>query len=239
MREAWCVLHDSTCKSKCAAWCVKVYLLKEPTSADLLCFFPQGNDTLFVYISVRWAKFRMTIKLNRRVCITYLYMKIKCWTHRWWIHETINHLVKYLKLDSESFHEYFRMTREQFGDILFQIEPNYELKVNRARETINAKATFCYRAYNYVWGGCPWITCIKWRHGRLAWCVLTAPRAVNTRAQNEYASRITHDVHVKSLFLFSMISVNPHHASRITLHASRVCGDVAYSESPYSSILTG
>ena len=113
MREAWCVLHDSTCKSKCAAWCVKVYLLKEPTSADLLCFFPQGNDTLFVYISVRWAKFRMTIKLNRLVCMAYLYMKIKRWTHRWWIHETINHLVKYLKLDSESFHEYFRMTKEQ------------------------------------------------------------------------------------------------------------------------------
>ena len=67
----------------------------------------------------------------------------------------------------------------------------------------------------------------EWHRGRLAWCVLTAPRAVNTRAQNEYTSRIKHDIHVKSLFLFSMISVNTHQASRITLHASRVCGVVA------------
>ena len=41
----------------------------------------------------------------------------------------------------------------------------------------------------------------------------------------EYASlkriRITHDVHVESLFLFSMISVNTHHASRITRMWSR------------------
>ena len=94
----------------------------------------------------------------------------------------------------------------------------------------DVKATFCYGAD--VWCGCPWILggggypgeSIKWPHGRLAWCVLTAPRAVNTRAQNEYASCITHDVHVESLFLFSMISVSTHHASRITLHASRVCG---------------
>ena len=35
-------------------------------------------------------------------------------------------------------------------------------------------------------------------------------KAVNTRVQNEYASRITRDVHVESLFLFSMISVNTH-----------------------------
>ena len=88
-------------------------------------------------------------------------------------------------------------------------------KVNRARETISVKATFCYRAY--VWGGCPWITCkdlgrypaesIKWCHNRLAWC----PKRI----------RITHDVHVESLFLFSMSSVNTHHASRITRMWSR------------------
>ena len=44
----------------------------------------------------------------------------------------------------------------------------------------------------------------KIRHGRLL-----------------YASRITHDVHVVSLFLFSMISVSTHHASRITRMWSR------------------
>ena len=79
----------------------------------------------------------------------------------WWIHEIIKqiqiygvyyHLVKELKLDSERFQQYFRMTREQFGDILFHIKPLLA-KVNRGRETINAKATFCNRAY--VSGGCP------------------------------------------------------------------------------------
>ena len=73
----------------------------------------------------------------------------------WWIHEIIKqikiygvyyHLVKELKLDSKRFHQYFRMTREQFRDILFHIEPLLA-KVNRARKTINAKATFCYRDY--------------------------------------------------------------------------------------------
>ena len=70
--------------------------------------------------------------------------------HMWWIHE-INkqiklygvyyHLVKELKLDSERFHQYIRMTTEQFGDILFHIVPLLA-NVNRAKETINAKATF-------------------------------------------------------------------------------------------------
>ena len=46
------------------------------------------------------------------------------------------------------------------------------------------------------------------------------------RSQNgEYASpkriRITHDVHVESLFLFSMILVNTHHDSCITRMWSR------------------
>ena len=43
---------------------------------------------------------------------------------------------------------------------------------------------------------------------------------VDRSQSGEYASpkriRITRDVHVESLFLFSMISVNTHHASRIT-----------------------
>ena len=69
----------------------------------------------------------------------------------WWIHKIIKqiqiygvyyHLVKELKLDSERFQQYFRMT----------IKPLLA-KVNRGRETINAKATFCNRAY--VSGGCP------------------------------------------------------------------------------------
>ena len=83
-------------------------------------------------------------------------MKSRRWTHRWWIHEKIKqikiygvyyHLVQELKMDSERFHQYFRMTSEQFGDILvLQIEP-LRAKGNRARKTIHAKATFCYRAY--------------------------------------------------------------------------------------------
>ena len=41
------------------------------------------------------------------------------------------------------------------------------------------------------------------------------------RSQSLKRIRITHDVHVESLFLFSMISVNMHHASRITRMWSR------------------
>ena len=60
----------------------------------------------------------------------------------WWIHEIIKqikiyrvyyHLVQEMKLDSERSHQYFRMTREQLGDILFQIEP-LRAEVNRARK---------------------------------------------------------------------------------------------------------
>ena len=47
---------------------------------------------------------------------------------------------------------------------------------------------------------------------------------VDRSQSGEYASpkriRITHDVHVESLFLFSMISVNTHHASHITHQAT-------------------
>ena len=49
-----------------------------------------------------------------------------------------------LELDSERPHQYFRMTREQFGETMFQIEPLLAIKVNRGKETINAKATFFY-----------------------------------------------------------------------------------------------
>ena len=70
----------------------------------------------------------------------------------WWIHETIKqrktygvyyHVVQELELDSERFHQYFRMTREQFGETMFQIEPLLAIKVDRAEETINAKTMFC------------------------------------------------------------------------------------------------
>ena len=62
----------------------------------------------------------------------------------WWIHETIKqrktygvyyHVVQELELDSERFAQYFRMTKEQFGETMFQIEPLLALIV----KTMNAK----------------------------------------------------------------------------------------------------
>ena len=135
--------------------------------------------------------------------MAHLYMKSRRWTHRWWTNETIKqgktyevyyHTVQELELDW-SFRTFLSIFSDDKGAVRSYPVSDWAVTswVNRARET------FCYRAY--VWGGCSWITgkdlggyigeSIKWRHGRLAWCVLTAPGAVNTRARNEYASRIT------------------------------------------------
>ena len=51
--------------------------------------------------------------------------------HRFWVHEMLqkrkehgvyHHLVKELELDQERFHQYFRMSKEQFGELLSYVE---------------------------------------------------------------------------------------------------------------------
>ena len=51
--------------------------------------------------------------------------------HRWWVHDilkkrdergTYQHLVRELQDDGEKFQQYFRLTREQFSQVLFLVE---------------------------------------------------------------------------------------------------------------------
>ena len=51
--------------------------------------------------------------------------------HRWWVHSilqrrqqygTYHHLIAELELDSEKFHTYFRMSKDQFGSLLGKLE---------------------------------------------------------------------------------------------------------------------
>ena len=54
--------------------------------------------------------------------------------HRWWVHDIIknrfqqgayHNLVKYLQFDKEKFQQYFRLTREQFDQVLCYIEKDF------------------------------------------------------------------------------------------------------------------
>ena len=67
----------------------------------------------------------MTIKLNRHERNTLNEHVVDPWDNQTKenIYGVYYHLVQELELDSERFHRYFLMTREQLGDILFQIEP--------------------------------------------------------------------------------------------------------------------
>ena len=66
-RDAWCVLHVSTCTSKYDAWCVKVIFAKVANQCGSpVAFLHTGKWHLIcLNINVSWAKFRMTIKLYR------------------------------------------------------------------------------------------------------------------------------------------------------------------------------
>ena len=48
MREAWCVLHNSTCTSKCDAWCVKTIFAEGATQCrtPLGFFYTQGHKKM-------------------------------------------------------------------------------------------------------------------------------------------------------------------------------------------------
>lgn len=67
--------------------------------------------------------------------------------HRWWIksiirnrtnHGTYHHLVRELELSNEEFQCYFRLTREQFAEILATVEEDLSKKC-LTREAISAK----------------------------------------------------------------------------------------------------
>ncbi|KAL8595199.1 hypothetical protein ACOMHN_043352 [Nucella lapillus] len=67
--------------------------------------------------------------------------------HRWWVHAilekrrqygTYHHLVKKLQLDGEMFQQYFRLSREQFSQVLFLIGDTL-IKDNRIRDVISPR----------------------------------------------------------------------------------------------------
>ena len=62
MREAWCVLHDSTCTSKCEAWCVKVIFAEGANKCGSPVAFIHTRE-MAPYLSI--YKRLMTIKPNR------------------------------------------------------------------------------------------------------------------------------------------------------------------------------
>ena len=74
-------------------------------------------------------------------------MKRKRRRHRWWVHPIIqkrrqhgayHHLVTELLLDEDRFHRYFRLTREQFAQVLYLVEPLIA-KQSRTRESISPR----------------------------------------------------------------------------------------------------
>ena len=63
--------------------------------------------------------------------------------HRWWVHDIItnrlqqgayHNLVKELQFDGEKFQQYFRLTREQFDQVLCYIEEDFALWHSCLRE---------------------------------------------------------------------------------------------------------
>ncbi|KAL8612112.1 hypothetical protein ACOMHN_013991 [Nucella lapillus] len=67
--------------------------------------------------------------------------------HRWWVHAilekrrqygTYHHLVQELQLDGEMFQQYFRLSREQFSQVLFLIGDTL-IKDNRIRDVISPR----------------------------------------------------------------------------------------------------
>ena len=69
------------------------------------------------------------------IAVAHTFMQLKTHNqqrkHRWWVHDIIknrlqqgayHNLVKYLQFDEEEFQQYFRLTREQFDQVLCYIE---------------------------------------------------------------------------------------------------------------------
>ena len=67
---------------------------------------------------------------------------------RWWVHPILQlrrehgayyRLVRELQLDNERFHQYFRMSREEFARLLQMTEGRIAKKKTQLRETISAR----------------------------------------------------------------------------------------------------
>ena len=83
------------------------------------------------------------------IAVGYRFMQLKKGSnkkrkHRWWVHNIIRNriqqgtyynLVKELQLDGEKYQQYFRLTREQFAQVLFYVEKDL-VKYCRSREVI-------------------------------------------------------------------------------------------------------
>ena len=81
------------------------------------------------------------------ILILYWYRnpRVEARRRRLWVHDIYRrrrqygeyyHLVQELQLDGEMFHEYFRVTREQFRQLLTLVEPEIAKEETRLRETI-------------------------------------------------------------------------------------------------------
>ena len=56
MREAWCVLHDSTCTSKSDAWCVKVLFAEGATQCGSPGAFLHTGTWHLIYLNINVSK---------------------------------------------------------------------------------------------------------------------------------------------------------------------------------------
>ena len=173
MREAWCVLHDSTCTSKSDAWCVKVIFADGATQCGSPGAYFIHRDMAPIYLNINVSTAIASAILSQmfpiRMLSLYSFNKVLysagCSSTR---------LVNFSRYLSSITSLYINHHKSSTNDYVMYKWVSTWLSVDHMQGS---------------WG-CPGES-IKWRHGRLAWCVLTAPRAVNTRAQNEYASRMT------------------------------------------------
>ena len=196
------------------AWCVKrenvmrdaskFFLLKEPPSADLLWFF------------------------THRDMAPYLSKYKRFYIHNFWYsvpNVSNSDMCLYI------FHQW---------SVILVLSALKHNNVTDRKNSTNKKRRLYVMGTNGTARGRPWITykflggypreSIKWRHARLAWCVLTALRAVNTRAQNKYASRITHHAISHTFSLRIKIRIN----SIILIHTVIT---VVYQEPPPFSLV--
>ena len=81
------------------------------------------------------------------LCYNVIKKKNRKRKHRWWVHSlqqkrkekgAYHQLVRELQLDGEKFQQYFRVTREQFGQILEYVEADL-VKHCRTREVLCPK----------------------------------------------------------------------------------------------------
>ena len=101
-----------------------------------------------VHSVLQRQRVRLEIEQNELMIIALAYVmckkKNKRRKHRWWVHSILKrrkeqgayqHLVRELQEDGERFQQYFRLTREQFAQVLFLVGEDL-VKHSRCREVI-------------------------------------------------------------------------------------------------------